>query len=92
MSSLYTLTLLRDGARAEWSRVMPFASDAEAIAAARRIAESQIRKTSQSASLLVGRTWDEGQIAWLGGWDCDVEAGLSWEPETSDAGQTDLAV
>ena len=92
MSSLYTLALLRDRARAEWSRLMPFASDADAIAAARRIAETQIRKTPQSVSLLVGRTWDEGQVAWLGGWDCDVEAGITWEPETSDTDQAGAPV
>jgi len=79
MSSLYTLTLLRRGARAEWSRLMPFASEAEAIAAARRIAEAQVRRSAESVSLMVGRAWDEGQVAWLGGWDCDVEGGLCWD-------------
>jgi hypothetical protein len=69
MAGMYTLTALR-GARAEWSRLMPFASDAHVIAAARRIAETQIRKSRAPHSLMVGRTWD-----------CDVEAGLSWEAE-----------
>jgi hypothetical protein len=80
MAGMYTLTALR-GARAEWSRLMPFASDAHVIAAARRIAETQIRKSRAPHSLMVGRTWDEGQVAWPGAWDCDVEAGLSWEAE-----------
>jgi hypothetical protein len=83
MASLYTLALLRNGARAEWSRVMPFAGDTEAISAARRIAESQVLRTSDSLSLMVGRTWDDGQVAWLGGWDGDVEGGLCWEAEES---------
>jgi hypothetical protein len=68
---------------------MPFASDAEAITAARRIAEAQVLRTSEPLSLMVGRTWDEGQVAWLGGWDGDVEGGLCWEDEssTADVGQ-----
>ena len=81
MASLYTLALLRNGARAEWSRLMPFASDADAIAAARLIAEAQVRRTPESLSLMVGRTWDEGGVVWLGGWDWDVEAGPCWEAE-----------
>jgi hypothetical protein len=85
MASFYTLALLRTGARAEWSRVMPFASDAEAIAAARRIAESHVRRTPGSLSLMVGRTWDEGQVAWLGGWDVEEEGELCWEADSSTA-------
>ena len=81
MASIYTLALLRHGARAEWSRLMPFATDADAIAAARRIAELEVRRTPESVSVLVGRTWDEGQIAWLGGWDWDVQNGPCWEAE-----------
>jgi hypothetical protein len=81
MAGMYTLALLRHGARAEWSRLMPFANDSEAIAAARRIAESHLIRTPGSASLMVGRTWDEGGVVWLGGWDCDPQEGFTWEAE-----------
>lgn len=81
MSSTYTLALLRHGPRAEWSRVAPYASDAEAIAAARRIAEAEGRRSPEPVSLMVGRSADEGEIAWLGGWDWDVEGVLCWEAE-----------
>lgn len=81
MASIYTLALLRHGARAEWSRLMPFATDADAIAAARRIAELEVRRHTESVSVLVGRTWDEGEIAWLGGWDWDIDAGPVWEAD-----------
>jgi hypothetical protein len=81
MASIYTLALLRRGARAEWSRLMPFATDADAIAAARRIAELEARRHAGSVSVMVGRTWDEGEIAWLGGWDWDIDGGPTWEAE-----------
>ncbi|HKR88259.1 MAG TPA: hypothetical protein VJS38_08790 [Phenylobacterium sp.] len=88
MPSAYTLALLRNGPRAEWSRVAPYASDAEAIAAARRIAEAEGRRSPEPVSLMVGRSAEEGEIAWLGGWDWDVEGVLCWEaqePQDTDA-------
>lgn len=77
----YTIALLRHGPRADWSRVLPFASDADAIASARRIAEAEGRRSPAPVSLMVGRTLEEGQVLWLGGWDWDVEGALCWEPE-----------
>ena len=85
MPSTYTLALLRSGPRAEWSRMAPYPSDAEAIAAARRIAEAEGRRSPEAVSLMVGRSIDEGQIAWLGGWDWSVEGVLCWEAEGADA-------
>jgi len=81
MPGTYTLALLRNGPRAEWSRVAPYASDADAIAAAGRIAEAEGRRSPEPVSLMVGRTADEGEIQWLGGWDWDVEGVLCWETE-----------
>lgn len=81
MPGTYTLALLRNGPRAEWSRVAPYASDAEAIAAAGRIAEAEGRRSPEPVSLMVGRTADEGEVQWLGGWDWDVEGVLCWETE-----------
>ena len=85
MSGVYTLALLRDGPHAKWSRVMPFASDADAIAAAGRIAEAERRRSPEPVSLMVGRTAEEGQVDWLGGWDRDSDGVLLWEPESSGA-------
>ena len=84
MPADYTMALLRDGPRAAWSRVMPFASDADAIAAAGRIAESEGRRSPEPASLMVGRSADEGVVCWLGGWDWDDDGVLCWEPEAPD--------
>ena len=84
MASTYTLSLLRNGPRAEWSRLMPFPSDAEAIAAAGRIAEAEGRRSPEPVSLMVGRSADEGHVDWLGGWDWEVEGVLCWE--SVDAG------
>jgi hypothetical protein len=81
MSGVYTFALLRSRPLAEWSRVMPFASDAEAIAAAGRIAEAEGRRSAEPVSLMVGRSADEGQVDWLGGWDWGVEGALSWETD-----------
>jgi hypothetical protein len=86
MPGAYTLALLRNGPRAEWSRVMPFASDADAIAAARRIAEAEGRRSPEPVSLMVGRSVDEGEVAWLGGWEWEIEGVLCWEPEGPEAG------
>lgn len=72
------LALLRDGPRAEWSRQLPFPSDAQAIAAAGRIAETEGRRSPEPVSLMVGRNLDEGQVEWLGGWDWDSDA-LCWD-------------
>jgi hypothetical protein len=85
MPSTYTLALLRNGPRPEWSRVAPYASDAEAIAAAGRIAEAEGRRSPEPVSLMVGRSADEGRIDWLGGWDWDTEGVLCWE--TDDAAE-----
>lgn len=81
MPGVYTFALLRSRPLAEWSRVMPFASDAEAIAAAGRIAEAEGRRSAEPVSLMVGRSADEGQVAWIGGWDWDVEGALCWRTE-----------
>ena len=78
----YTLSLLRSGPHAEWSRVMPFASDADAIAAAGRVAQAEGSRSSEPVSLMVGRTADDGHVDWLGGWDFDVEGALAWEPRS----------
>lgn len=75
----YTLALLRRGPRPEWSRLMPFGSDAEAIAAAGRIAEAEGRRSPEPVSLMVGRCIDEGAVDWLGGWDWDMEGSLLWD-------------
>lgn len=79
MTGVYTLALLRRGPRAEWSRLIPFASDSEAIAAAGRIAEAEGRRSPEPVSLMVGRSADEGRIAWLGGWDWDTDGALNWD-------------
>lgn len=86
MVGTYTLALLRNGPRAEWSRVMPFANDADAIAAAGRIAEAEGRRSPEPVSLMVGRSADEGEVAWLGGWDWGIEGALCWEAEGSAGG------
>jgi hypothetical protein len=83
MAGSYTLALLRNGPRAAWSRVMPFGSDSDAIAAAGRIAEAEGRRSPEPVSLMVGRSGDEGQVDWLGGWDWDAEGELFWEPDDS---------
>ena len=75
----YTLVLLRNGPRPEWSRLMPYASAAAAIAAPRRVAETEGRRSPEAVSLMVGRNADEGFVEWLGGWDWDIEGVLCWE-------------
>ena len=79
MSGTYTLALLRRGLTPEWSRIMPFPNDAEAIAAAGRIAAAEARRFDEAVSLMVGRSYDEGEVAWLGGWDRDVDGCMSWD-------------
>jgi hypothetical protein len=79
MNSAYTLALLRDGPRPEWSRLLPFPSDAEAIAAAGRVAETEGRRSPEPVSLMVGRNLEEGDVEWLGGWDWDGEGALEWD-------------
>ncbi len=79
MGGIYTISLLRSGPHAEWSRLMPFKSDAAAIAAARRIAGAEGRRSPDPVSLMVGRSGDDGAIDWLGGWDCDTGGALSWD-------------
>ncbi|CAN7559647.1 hypothetical protein LJR219_004037 [Phenylobacterium sp. LjRoot219] len=78
MNGAYTLTLLRDGPRAEWSRVLPFPNDGQAITAAGRIAETEGRRSPEPVSLMVGRNLDEGHVEWLGGWDWENDA-LWWD-------------
>jgi len=80
MTGVYTLALLRSGPRAEWSRLIPFACDADAIAAAGRIAEAEGRRSPEPVSLMVGRSAEEGRIDWLGGWDWDTEGVLLGRP------------
>jgi hypothetical protein len=79
MAGMYTISLLRTGPQAEWSRLMPFPSDADAIAAARRIAASEGSRSPEPVSLMVGRSVDEGAIDWLGGWDWDAGGALYWD-------------
>lgn len=79
MIGAYTLTLLRDGPRPEWSRLMPFPNDAEAIAAAGRVAETEGRRSPEPVSLMVGRCLEEGDVEWLGGWDWDGDGALEWD-------------
>lgn len=79
MSSAYTLALLRPGPQPEWSRLLPFPNDAEAIAAAGRVAASEGRRSPEPASLMVGRNLEEGDVEWLGGWDWDGEGALEWD-------------
>ena len=79
MTSAYTLALLRDGPRPEWSRLLPFPSDAEAIAAAGRVAETEGRRSPEPVSLMVGRNLEEGEVEWLGGWDWDGQGALEWD-------------
>jgi hypothetical protein len=86
MSGTYTLALLRHGPTAQWSRLMPFASDADAIAAAGRIAEAEGRRSPEPVSLMVGRSLDEGEVDWLGGWDWRTEGELCWDPLEVDGG------
>lgn len=86
MSADYALALLRTGPRPEWSRLMPFSSDVDAIAAAGRIAKAEARRSSLPASLMVGRSADEGRVDWLGGWDWDTDGTPSWEPTPSPGG------
>lgn len=81
MPATYTLALLRGSARPEWSRFMPFRSDEEAISAAGRIAEAEIRRWAEPVSVMVGRGADDGEVLWLGGWDCSAEGAVRWEPE-----------
>jgi hypothetical protein len=82
MTGMYTISLLRTGPRAEWSRMMPFPSDADAIAAARRIAAAEGSRSPEPVSLMVGRTGEEGQVDWLGGWDWDAGGALYWDEAT----------
>jgi hypothetical protein len=82
MAGMYTISLLRTGPRAEWSRLMPFTSDADAIAAARRIAVAEGRRSPEPVSLMVGRSGDGGEIDWLGGWDWDTGGSLYWDEMT----------
>jgi hypothetical protein len=85
MASTYTLALLRGGNRGQWSRVIPFTSDADAIAAAGRIAEAAGRRSPEQVSLRVGRSAD-GHVSWLGGWGWAIEGALSWDAEDAATG------
>ena len=60
MSATYAFALLRSTPRPEWSRFLPFESDTHAIAAARRIAEAEGRRSPEPVSLMIGRSQDEG--------------------------------
>jgi hypothetical protein len=81
MPSTYTFALLRNTPIPEWARFVPFDSDAQAIAAARRIAEAEGRRSAKPLSLMIGRGAEEGAVTWLGGWEWPCEGALSWEPE-----------
>ena len=81
MTAIYALALLRNAPRPEWSRFVPFDSDAQAIAAARRIAEAEGRRSAESLSVMIGRSAEEGGVTWLAGWEWPTEGSLYWEPE-----------
>ena len=81
MSATYALALLRSTPQPEWSRFLPFESDTQAIAAARRIAEAEGRRSPEPVSLMIGRSHEEGGVTWLGGWEWPCEGALHWEPE-----------
>ncbi len=81
MSATYAFALLRSTPRPEWSRFLPFESDSLAIAAARRIAEAEGRRSAEPVSLMIGRSQEEGGVTWLGGWEWPWEGALHWEPE-----------
>lgn len=81
MSATYAFALLRSTPRPEWSRFLPFDSDTQAIAAARRIVETEGRRSCEPVSLMIGRSLEEGGVTWLGGWERPGEGSLSWEPE-----------
>lgn len=81
MSATYTFALLRSTPAPEWARFAPFDNDAQAIAAARRIAEAEGRRSAEPLSLMIGRSAEEGLVTWLGGWEWPCEGSLHWEPE-----------
>jgi hypothetical protein len=81
MTATYAFALLRSTPRPEWSRFLPFDSDTQAIDAARRIAEAEGRRSAEPVSLMIGRSLEEGGVAWLGGWEWPCEGALHWEPE-----------
>lgn len=63
---------------------MPLTCDADAIAAAGRIAEAEGRNSPEQVSLRVGRGV-EGHVTWLGGWGWAIEGALSWTAEDAAA-------
>jgi hypothetical protein len=85
MPATYAFALLRNTPEPEWSRFAPYDSDAQAIAAARRIAEAEGRRSVAPLSLMIGRSAEEGGVTWLGGWEWPCEGALCWEPEAGQA-------